>query len=104
MKKFVVPNLMGFILTSIILANLSCNTKKDYETILKNPILYANTVHELNTVVMGNNFGPIVASRNYLYANIAAYEVIAAGYPDQWTSLSGQLKGLGPVPRPAKNK
>jgi hypothetical protein len=45
------------------------------------PNLYSKTVHELNTVVMGNNFSPIVASRNYLYANVAAYEVVAAGNP-----------------------
>jgi hypothetical protein len=33
----------------------------------------------LNRVVMGNNFTPVVASRNYAYATVAAYEVIAAG-------------------------
>ena len=49
---------------------------------------------------MGNNFSPIVASRNYLYANVAAYEVIAAGYPKKYRSLGGQLKGLGTLPHP----
>jgi len=78
----------------------SCNSKKDYDKIFKDPTLYSKTVHELNTVVMGNNFSPIVASRNYAYATIAGYEVIAGGYPDQYTSLAGQLKGLGPVPKP----
>ncbi|MDQ3842497.1 MAG: phosphoesterase PA-phosphatase, partial [Bacteroidota bacterium] len=58
---------------------LACTKKQDYDTVFKNSFLYSNTVHELNTVVMGNNFSPIVASRNYLYANIAAYEVMAAG-------------------------
>ncbi|MCU7549310.1 vanadium-dependent haloperoxidase [Chitinophagaceae bacterium LB-8] len=84
----------------IVLAFISCNQKTDYEAIFKNPNLYANTVHELNRVVMGNNFSPIVASRNYLYANIAAYECIAAGYPAQYNSLSGQLNGLNNVPKP----
>jgi hypothetical protein len=78
----------------------SCNIRNDYEAIFKNPFLYAKTVHELNAVVMGNNFSPIVASRNYLYANVAAYEVIAAGYPDQYHSLSGQINGLTNVPKP----
>ncbi|HLX92322.1 MAG TPA: hypothetical protein VKR32_11595, partial [Puia sp.] len=81
-----------------------CNSKNDYEKIFKDPNLYCNTVHELNTVVMGNNFGPIVASRNYLYASIAGYEVIAAGYPEQYNSLAGQLHGLTSVPRPAKDQ
>lgn len=78
----------------------ACNTKNDYDKIFKDPNLYCNTVHELNTVVMGNNFGPIVASRNYLYAAVAGYEVIAGGYPDRWASLAGQVHGLGPVPKP----
>jgi len=78
----------------------ACNTKNDYDKIFKDPNLYCNAVHELNTVVMGNNFGPIVASRNYLYAAIAGYEVIAGGYPDRWASLAGQVHGLGPVPKP----
>lgn len=89
---------------SILLLALSlvaCHGKKDYDKIFSNPFLYANTVHELNTVVMGNNFGPIVASRNYLYAAVAGYEVIAAGYPDKYNSLAGQLNGLKSVPKPA---
>jgi hypothetical protein len=79
---------------------VACNTKKDYATIFKDPNLYCATVHELNTVVMGNNFSPIVASRNYLYAAIAGYEVIAGGYPDQYNSLGGQIHGLKAVPKP----
>jgi hypothetical protein len=55
-------------------------------------------VHELNQVVMGNNFSPIVASRNYAYAAIAGYEVIAAGNPTTYQSLAGQLKGLTTLP------
>jgi hypothetical protein len=79
----------------------ACHFANDYDKIFKNPNLYCATVHELNTVVMGNNFGPIVASRNYLYAAVAGYEVIAGGYPDRFLSLAGQLHGLNPVPQPA---
>lgn len=82
----------------------SCNSKKDYEKLFKEPYLFAKTVHELNTVVMGNNFTPIVASRNYLYASIAAYEVIAAGYPDKYFSLAGQVKDLKEVEKPKPGK
>jgi hypothetical protein len=81
-----------------------CNSKNNSEAFFKDPELYSKTVHELNTVVMGNNFSPIVASRNYLYANIAAYEVIAAGYPEAYNSLSGQINGLKEVPKPAAGK
>ena len=78
----------------------ACNTKKDYDQIFKNPDIYSKTVYQLNGVVMGNNFGPIVASRNYLYAAVAGYEVIAGGYPDKYYSLAGQLHGLNAVPKP----
>ena len=53
---------------------------------------------------MGNNFSPIVASRNYTYANVAAYQVIAGAYPDKYESLGGQLHGLGITPTPDKGK
>lgn len=73
----------------------SCKQKKvDYKEYTSNPILFSQVVHELNTVVMGNNFSPIVASRNYMYASVAAYEAVAAGYPKKFYSLSGQLNGL----------
>ncbi|HET6994226.1 MAG TPA: vanadium-dependent haloperoxidase [Chitinophagaceae bacterium] len=90
---------------SLILS--ACNStpkKSDYVKITHDPLLFSNTVHELNSVVMGNNFSPIVAGRNYMYANVAAYEVIAAGYPDRFESLAGQLKGLSSVPKPAAGK
>jgi hypothetical protein len=89
-----------FICFMAIIIFWECKPKKNYVAVFNDPVLYSNTVHELNTVVMGNNFSPIVASRNYLYANVAAYEVIAAGYPEKYTSLAGQLKDLPPMPKP----
>lgn len=82
----------------------ACNKKNDYATIIHDPVLFSNTVHELNSVVMGNNFSPIVASRNYTYASIAAYEVMAAAHPEKYESLGGQLNGLDTLPKPAKGK
>ncbi len=81
-----------------------CNVKSDYKEVFNNPELFSHTVYELNGVVMGNNFSPIVASRNYLYASVAAYEVIAAGYPDQYKSLAGQLRELKTLPKPNVEK
>jgi hypothetical protein len=87
-----------------LLVMQACNKKNDYEAVLHSPLLFTNTVYELNGVVMGNNFSPIVASRNYLYASVAAYEVIAAGFPDKYQSLGGQLHGLKPLPQPTAGK
>lgn len=85
-----------FYFFSILLLLASCK-HKDYRLFTHDPLLFSKTVHELNGVVMGNNFTPVVASRNYAYAAIAAYEVIAAGYPKQYRSLAGQLHGLDTV-------
>lgn len=85
----------------IILFAISCKDNSNYKVYISNPLLFSATVHELNTVVMGNNFPPMVASRNYAYAAIAAYEVIAAAYPQQYQSLAGQLNGLKEVHAPA---
>ncbi len=79
----------------------SCKPSTEYKTFLHNPALFSQTVHELNTVVMGNNFPPMIASRNYAYAAIAAYEVVSAGNPKQYQSLAGQLNGLVKVNAPA---
>ncbi|MDP9081087.1 MAG: vanadium-dependent haloperoxidase [Bacteroidota bacterium] len=87
-----------FLLGSVLF--FSACKKPDYQKIFHDPELYSNTVHELNSVVMGNNFSPVVASRNYAYANIAAYEVMAAGYPKKFNSLCGQLNGLKTVAKP----
>jgi hypothetical protein len=95
---------IAFVAIAGLLTLQACNKKTDYQAILHDPLLFSNTVYELNGVVMGNNFSPIVASRNYLYASVAAYEVIAAGFPDQFQSLAGQVNGLKPLPQPVAGK
>jgi hypothetical protein len=52
---------------------------------------------------MGNNFPPMVAARNYVYAAIAAYEVMVVAYPDQYQSLAGQVNGLTSISVPTAN-
>lgn len=91
-------------MTAMLVVTACSDKNGDYKKITGDPFLYAKTVKELNNVVMQNNFAPIVASRNYLYANIAAYEVIAAGYPDQFQSLAGQANGLDKIPAPPSGK
>jgi hypothetical protein len=81
-------------------ASLFACKQKDYTKFINDPLLYSQTVKKLNDVVLYNNFSPVVASRNYAYANIAAYECIAAG-DSKYQSLSGQIKHLPPMPRPA---
>jgi hypothetical protein len=82
---------------------LSSCKKPDYQKVIHDPELYRVTVKKLNDIVLENNFPPVTASRNYVYANIAAYEVIAAEDPKHFRSLSGQIKHLPPTPMPSKD-
>ena len=92
-----------FVCLCIVALLYSCKPNMEYKAYLHDPQLFSNTVHELNSVVMGNNFPPMIAARNYTYGAIAAYEIIAAGYPNKYQSLSGQLHGLTDLAKPATN-
>lgn len=87
-----------------VICLVACRKNDEYKTYLHNPELFSQTVHELNTVVMGNNFPPMVAARNYVYAAIAAYEVMVSGRPDEYQSLAGQVNGLKSISLPPANK
>ena len=84
----------------LLLSLSSCNTHEAAkQTYFPNAFSYCKTVKELNEVVKHVGFTPIVASRNYAYANIAAYECIAGGYPNEYYSLAGQINGLTIMPK-----
>ncbi|HEY2722765.1 MAG TPA: phosphoesterase PA-phosphatase, partial [Chitinophagaceae bacterium] len=83
MKKYLCIAVIGFLMTS-------CKQKShDYKRVFSDPVLYCKTVKRLNDVVLENNFPPMIASRNYVYANIAAYECVAAS-DSSYNSLSGE--------------
>jgi hypothetical protein len=85
-------------LLTIVLLN-ACKDSTEYVKVTHNPNLYCKTVKKLNDIVLENNFPPMIGSRNYAYANIAAYEVIAAG-DKSYKSLQGQIRDLASVPQP----
>ena len=68
-----------------------------------NQVLYCKTVKKLNDVVLENNFPPMIATRNYVYASVAAFECVAAG-DDNYISLAGQIKHMPVMPKPAQGK
>ncbi len=76
---------------------------KDHREVIHDPVLFSKTVKQLNDIVLENNFPPMIAARNYSYAAIAAFEVIAAG-DSSYVSLSGQIRHMPPMPRPAPGK
>lgn len=82
----------------MLCALVACKPRNSaYKTVLNDPILFCKTVKQLNDVVLENNFPPVIASRNYAYANIAAYECIAAG-DSCFKSLVGQINHLPQMP------
>jgi hypothetical protein len=81
----------------------ACNKTVKPNKTFRNPKLLIETVRKLNEVILDNNFPPPIASRNYAYATIAAYEVYSAGNKN-YKSLGGQLKGLPLLPKPDQNK
>lgn len=80
-----------------------CKSSGDYAKITHDTKLYCKTVKKLNDIVLENNFPPMIAARNYAYANIAAFEIIAAG-DQNYESLAGQIRDLKPIPKPAAGK
>ncbi len=96
MKKLV----LGIL--TIVLLN-ACKNSGEYKKVIHDPLLYSKTVKKLNDIVLENNFPPMIAARNYAYANIAAYEVIAAG-DSSYTSLAGQINEFKSVPKPTDGK
>ncbi len=93
------------ILPLMLVAMCACKQKSsnDYIKTFNDPILFCKTVKKLNDVVLENNFPPVIASRNYAYANIAAYECIAAG-DSSYNSLSNQIKHLPAILTPTAGK
>ncbi len=86
----------------IVVLCFACNQQdKDYKKFTQDPILFSKTVKRINDVVLNNNFSPVIASRNYAYATIAAYECVAAG-DSSYQSLGGQLRQLEVFPKPLK--
>jgi hypothetical protein len=83
-------------------ALVSCNSG-DYTKVVHDPVLYSKTVKKLNDIVLENNFPPMIASRNYVYANVAAFECIAAG-DSSFRSLAGQIRHMPEVPKPSADK
>lgn len=86
-----------FLALGLLLLTACGGGRKAYNNLFDDPLLFARTVKELNNVVMENNFPPIIASRNYVYAAIAAYEVMVLG-DTAYASLAGPVRHLPAIP------
>ena len=85
------------ILLAVLTISLMISCKK-HEPIVINADHFHNSVDKLTEVMIHDIFSPPVASRVYLYPNIAAYEIISQR--GNFRSLSNQISGLTPIPSP----
>ncbi len=101
LKRF----LLGTCAAAIVGLTLNaCNSSKgEYKEVLKDPQIYHASVKKLTDIIVHDIFSPPVASRIYVYPNIAAYEVLVNQYPEYQT-LAGQLNGLTEAPKPDPSK
>ncbi len=85
------------LIVSIAVGLWSCNTDREYESKISDPELLHRAMDKYSEVIVYDIFSPPQASRNYAYASIAAYEVIAAS-DSSYQSLAGQVHELTPLP------
>lgn len=84
-----------FIIATVCLLFISC--KKD-KSIVVSPDEYHAAVENVTQIMIHDIFSPPVASRIFVYPNIAAYEIIAQN-SKVYKGLENQLNGLGPIPK-----
>lgn len=84
------------IIFSLTLVLFSC--KKEQKPIEIIPEDFHAAVDKVTEIMVHDIFSPPVASRIYVYPNIAAYEIISQNNP-KYLPLQGQLKGLKAIPK-----
>ncbi|MEM9548285.1 MAG: vanadium-dependent haloperoxidase [Bacteroidota bacterium] len=96
----------GFLILGVLLSMMLINCKSynaDYEKEVNDAEFIHASMKKLSDVIVHDIFSPPVASRNYVYASIAAYE--AGRFLDSsYISLSGQLKDMPEIVSPDKDK
>ncbi len=85
------------ILFSCLILIVSCNKKST--PIVVNAQDYYNTLDKITRTLVHDIFSPPVASRVYVYPNIAAYEIIVQK-DTTYKSLASKISTLGNIPKP----
>lgn len=81
-------------IAAVCLLFISCEKQK---SIVVTPDEYHAAIENVTQIMIHDIFSPPVASRIFVYPNVAAYEVIAQN-SKTYSSLQGQLKGLDSIP------
>ncbi len=91
----------SILIVATLLLIFSCN--KNYEPIEITTDNFHASVDRVVNVMIHDIFSPPVASRIFVYPNIAAYEIIAQNDPSYY-SLKDQIKDLKTIPAPDPKK
>jgi len=87
---------LPLIISCFILLFISC--KNEQKPIVVIPQNYYDTVDIITNVMVHDIFSPPVASRIYVYPNIAAYEIITQK-SNKYKSLTTKIKSLKAIPK-----
>ena len=84
----------------LLLLLIGCEKNEAYKEVLNDPELYHATVKKLTDVIVYDIFSPPVASRVYMYPNVAAYAVMQQANSETYNAIEPQLTGLEAIPQP----
>lgn len=90
----------ALLILAVAVFSFSCEKDESYKQILTDPETYQASMKKLTDVIVYDIFSPPVASRVYVYPNIAAYEVIRHLEPNKYVTMAGQLKDFAEAPAP----
>lgn len=90
----------ALLILAVAVCLFSCEKDDSYKQILTDPETYQASMKKLTDVIVYDIFSPPVASRVYVYPNIAAYEAIRHLEPSKYTSMAGQLTDFSEAPAP----
>ena len=78
-----------FIILGLLLFVMACkSTNPDYQKDANKADIIHRSVKQLTDIIVHDIFSPPVASRNYVYPSVAAYEVLVQDYPDYKSIIS----------------
>lgn len=85
---------------AVAVFSFGCEKDESFKQILTDPETYQASMKKLTDVIVYDIFSPPVASRVYVYPNIAAYEVIRHLNPNKYVTMAGQLTDFTAAPAP----
>lgn len=97
MKAYTNISLLATILLALFIGACGEVNMNEYESPVSDAEFYHKMHKKFTDVIVHDIFSPPVASRNYLYPNVAAFEILQQTDED-FQSLAGQLNGLETIP------